>query len=78
MRREDVLALISQERDRQIAKHGPQDDNSDMDWLGILTEELGEAARAVVDQRFGRPNDTLISELTHVAAVAVSWLEKRT
>jgi len=48
----------------------------ELDWFAILTEELGEVARAVVDRRFGRRSGNLREELVHVAAVAVSWVEK--
>lgn len=37
----------------------------------VLTEECGEVARAVLELK----RDDLKSELTHVAAVAIAWLE---
>lgn len=38
----------------------------------VLTEEVGEVARAVLDHA---PVDQLRTELTQVAAVCVAWLE---
>lgn len=84
------------ERRRQDAKWGEQNHN-DYYWLGILTEEVGEAAKALIEmsrcatvpyqlQHLGckaeaheniqyLDNPDLEKELTHVAAVAIAWLE---
>ena len=45
---EAVLDLIRTERMRQDRKWGEQNHN-DYYWLGILTEELGEAAKALIE-----------------------------
>jgi hypothetical protein len=88
-----ILKVLN-ERRRQDAKWGEQNHN-DYYWLGILAEEFGEAAKALIDncdraypaisipvggiydhtniQHSGTAS--LERELTHVAAVAVAWLE---
>ena len=90
-----VLRVIH-ERRAQDAKWGEQNHN-DYYWLGILAEESGEVAKALIEGAvvtrppFNAPNhagdltahftynkpDTadLEKELTHVAAVAIAWLE---
>jgi NTP pyrophosphatase (non-canonical NTP hydrolase) len=80
-----TASLIRRERERQIAKFGPQPlvpshreerGCSRELYLAILTEEVGEVARAVIDIPRGEclPAD-LLAELVQVAAVAVAWLE---
>ena len=67
-----VLRQIVLERKRQDAKWGgPQ--NEPMTWVALLTEELGEVARANLDKS---PTADLETELVHLAATAVSWLEQ--
>jgi len=93
-----ILKVLN-ERRRQDAKWGEQNHN-DYYWLGILAEEFGEAAKALIESatRAHPPipikppeNDVLWfercqvdqyqkiplleKELTHVAAVAIAWLE---
>lgn len=75
--RQFAFSLVSTERDRQVRKHGLQDYNTDEEWLAILVEEVGEAAQAVVEKRFRGGGENLVKEIVQVAAVAVSWLEKR-
>lgn len=81
MTRKQALALISAERDRQLAKWtGPHDwGNGDCSGpgvaltvkLAVLAEEFGEVTRAVLE----RDQDSLRAELTQVAAVACAILE---
>lgn len=67
---EEILQLIRDERARQDVKWGIQR-HTPSKWLDILMEELGEAAKAVLeDDPAGYAN-----ELVHVAAVAVVALE---
>lgn len=40
-------------------------------WLAVLTEEVGEVARAVLERDY--PN--MEHELAQVAAVAIRWME---
>ncbi len=79
--REAIFEDISRERERQSVKfYGPHawgsgdcssHDVAPMTKVGVLTEELGEVARAVLDH----DNDQLGVELVQLAAVAVAWLE---
>lgn len=72
---------IRAERARQRAKWGAvhawgsgdcsSPDVAEPVKLAVLTEEVGEVARAMLD---GRPAE-LRRELVQVAAVAVAWLE---
>lgn len=73
----DSLQLIMEERRRQDKKWGEQN-HSDLYWLGILTEELGELAKAIIENKptnfdYGEVN----RELTQVAAVALAWMEAK-
>ena len=79
--REDIYAFIDAERARQSAKWeqphtwGQGDASSPgvapMTKVGVLTEELGEVARAVLEL----DDEQLRTELIQFAAVAVAWLE---
>ena len=53
-----VLHDIKQERYRQDIKWGSQRDLHDFAWLAILTEEVGEAAQAAVDDPSNWKGDT--------------------
>lgn len=64
----DPLQLIMDERFRQDEKWGEQN-HGDLYWLGILTEEVGELAKDIIEYKPAQ------KELVQVAAVAVSWLE---
>lgn len=57
------------ERIKQDAKWGIQDHDA-KGWLPILTEEVGEAAKAMNENDPG-----LREELIQVAAVAMAWVE---
>lgn len=82
MNREDALAAIRAERDRQeglwAAPHnwGQGDCSSPavplMVKVAVLAEECGEVARAALD---GKP-DQMRTELVQLAAVAVAMLEE--
>lgn len=65
-----VISQIIDERRRQDEKWGAQHHGPD-GWLAILTEELGEVAKAILEGRgFGYRD-----ELIQVAAVAVAAIE---
>ena len=76
-----ALREIVAERDRQDKKWGHPSvpelrDRHPFHWLGILVEEVGEAAEEIVEN----PSipvwcPEMRREVVHVAAVAVSWLE---
>lgn len=69
----DCWEEIARERIRQDEKWGEQN-HDDLYWLGILTEEVGEVAREVIENGSAPRTD---SELIQVAAVAVAWMECR-
>lgn len=87
---ENVLNLVKSERLRQNEKWGIQDHNA-VEWIAILTEEVGEASKEAVDFHFGNGEDNpkdevsdkiqqmrierLRLELVQVAAVAVQAVE---
>ena len=69
---EAVLDLIRTERMRQEKLWGEQN-HPDLYWLGILMEEVGEVAKAVIEGwAWEKDRD---KELVQVAAVAVAWKE---
>jgi NTP pyrophosphatase (non-canonical NTP hydrolase) len=66
----DPLQRVLEERARQDAKWGEQN-HSDLRWLPILSEEVGEVAKYINEETPG----LVEAELVHVAAVAMAWLE---
>lgn len=82
MNRSDIYALIDAERSRQAFKwdrehpwgHGDcsSHDVAPIVKVAVLTEEVGEVARAVLENSYV---DQLAAELVQVAAIAVAWLE---
>jgi hypothetical protein len=71
-RRSEVFELINLERDKQDAKWGALPRRlSDVIWLTILMEEVGECAQAVLKRDW----DNLKVEIVQVATVAIAWLE---
>ena len=78
------LSLVLQERRRQDYKWGVQN-HVDNDWLPILVEEVGEVSKCICEKNFtenpahviDRADEHLHEEITHVAAVALAWLEAR-
>ncbi len=69
-----ALGKVERERDAQDAKWGDQVNHSDLYWLGILVEEVGELAKGIIETY---PDGMITKELTQLAAVAVGWLEAR-
>jgi hypothetical protein len=81
-----VIVDILSERKRQNDKWGIQDHNV-IEWIAILTEEVGEASKEAVDFHFGTPLDNGFSniqkqklrdyrkEMIQVAAVAMQAVE---
>lgn len=83
-RTQRVVNEVSAERERQDAKFRPppRPDHTAPDWLAILSEEVGEVARATVQSRWAHSRvaldaetENLRAELIQVAAVAVAWIE---
>lgn len=80
MMQENIFMEIHKERERQLEKYGPNDDNHPVVWLAILNKQLGQCSQAALIG-FGQPvtddhkvmyKDKLIS----IAAVAVAALEQ--
>lgn len=80
--RQEAIRLINQERERQDTKWGEQNHPPHF-WTGILGEEYGEYCEAVNETVFYNGEeerkkggyDNMMTELTHVAAVAVGAME---
>lgn len=72
----EIAFRIELERERQDEKWGEQN-HTHPEWMGILTEEVGEVANVVNHIAFGghKEEADLAEELVQVAAVAVVWLE---
>ncbi len=51
VRLREILKEIEQERENQILKWGPQNHTPEK-WLVILMEEVGEAAKDVLEKNF--------------------------
>lgn len=64
--------LIQIERDNQDKKWGPQH-HSDEKWLTILMEEVGEAAKAVLE----KDEASLFEEVVQIGAVLEAWVTSR-
>lgn len=67
----DILADVFKERLKQDKKWGEQNHES-LYWLGIVTEELGESAKAVIEHKDW---SIIREELIQTAACLVSWIE---
>lgn len=66
---------VVEEIGRQEAKWGIQN-HTPCEYMAILTEEVGEAAKECVEITFnGRSTENLRTELIQTAAVAVSFVE---
>lgn len=64
--------LIQIERNNQDKKWGPQHHN-DEKWLTILMEEVGEAAKAVLE----KDEVSLFQEVVQIGAVLEAWVTSR-
>ena len=74
---EIVLEAIKTELHRQNNKWGIQDHNV-VEWMAILTEEVGEASKEAVGYHFkhgGNRIGKLKIELIQVAAVAIQMID---
>lgn len=68
--RRGFLHEVLDELARARLKHpGEEGVLTDAEWLAVLTEEVGECARAIQDEG----DDALRAELAQVAAVAMRW-----
>ena len=64
--------LIQIERNNQIEKWGEQR-HTDEKWLTIILEELGEAAKAVLEEN----EEGLLEEIVQTAALLQAWVTSR-
>ena len=70
MNKTDIIKLILSERKKQDDKWGEQ--NHDVyKWLAILGEEVGEANKAALENKY----DEVIDELIQIGAVTVAMIE---
>lgn len=78
-----VLDEVQDERRRQVSKWGQQD-HTPMEWIAILTEEVGEAAKEALEHHWNgvhyqHPTREVLEryrkEMVQVAAVAVAAIE---
>ncbi len=82
LREHSPLGCVSMERIKQDAKWGKQN-HDNYKWLAILSEEFGEAGKALCEMiPTGKPKylkqaclDNLEYELIQIAAVCVAWVE---
>lgn len=70
---DDAIADVIDERIRQDAKWGFVRDLPAERWLTILTEEVGEFAKDILDHTDYRGN--MRDELVQIAAVAIAALQ---
>lgn len=73
----NIFIDIIEERLRQDRKWGDQSGNLNVIWSTVLTEEVGEVAKAVLELDFehGGTIEELREELVQVCAVGVAWIE---
>jgi NTP pyrophosphatase (non-canonical NTP hydrolase) len=67
----DFTSFLTEERYRQDEKWGMQDHEGHA-WIGILTEEVGELAKAINEN----DDDSIETELIQVAAVCCAMYER--
>ena len=65
----DNAGKLIAEQVNQVYKWGEQN-HEDGHWMLILQEEVGEAAKAILEEE-----DGVREELIQVAAVALSWID---
>ena len=70
---DEIFEEIITEMERQYYKWGDQH-HTDSVWLTILIEEVGEAARAILESNDPHSPE-MMDELIQVAAVVSAWLE---
>lgn len=72
--RTSTMVALRDELANQRRKWGVQH-HTDANWLAILVEEVGEAAKSMLED--GGDDGRVSAELIQVAAVAVAWLQDR-
>lgn len=71
MNRDEIFALINEERGSQDRKWGANRALTARTFLAILVEEVGEIAKASLEH----DEENMKEELIQVASVVVAWLE---
>lgn len=81
MKKESIFKEIREERNRQDRKWGEQK-HKPIEWVALLTEEVGEVAKEAADCYFNNKKEEPITilkryrdEVIQVAALAVSMIE---
>jgi NTP pyrophosphatase (non-canonical NTP hydrolase) len=70
-----IFEMIKTENCRQIRKWGVQD-RTPFEWLAILTEEVGELSRAIIEYAFsGGIQGSIVQEAIQVATRAAKIAE---
>ena len=70
MKKQEIIKLILEERQRQDLKWGEQNHNI-YKWLAILGEEIGEVNKAALEDDY----DEVIDELVQIGAVVIAMIE---
>ena len=70
MKREAYLKLVKKERERQEEMHGNRQ-HWDAEWFILLSEEVGEVAKAIVQDNIPQ----MRTELIQCAALIESWFK---
>ena len=84
MKRNEIVMLIERERMAQLKKWGDQSGHSELFWHAIISEELGEIAKKIIEHietPCGISGDqlhmgSLKVEIVQVAACCFAWLEE--
>ena len=71
--KKEIKDALRQEQGNQKYKWGEQHHSEEV-WLTILAEEVGEVAKAILDNA-GKPSKEAFKEIIQVAAVCISWLD---
>ena len=72
---EYIVREVLDEREQQDARWGQQN-HTPMEWLAVLTEEVGEVSQEVLRNHFGgKYLEAYRAECIQVAAVAVAMVE---
>jgi len=70
-----ALSDVMKERNRQLELWGDQTHTNEI-WLTVLTEEVGEVARAILEHKYNKAcKDNIEKELIQVAAVAIAVIQ---
>jgi len=79
-KKEQAIAMISAERERQDSKWGYPQNNTPFEWISILGEEFGKLSKAVNDAHIGHePTQKQLEQIeikaASVTAVSLAMIE---